>query len=110
MIRLGKISVFIFQEISSRYFFFKKRFLCDACFLETRIFTAIVWLIKYFATQLFCIFLKANMFSKTEHKKAAIFLYQVLSYPAGLFLPLSQGFRPSPLPARDLVHPGRDHR
>ena len=100
-----------FQEISSRYFFLKKkRFLCDACFLKTRIFTAIVWLIKYFATQLFCIFLKANMFLKTEHKKAAIFLYQVLSYPAGLFLPLSQGFPPSLLPAMDLVHPGRDHQ
>ena len=110
MIRTGKISVFFSGNFVTIFFLKKKRFLCDACFLKTRIFTAIVWLIKYFATQLFCIFLKANMFLKTEHKKAAIFLYQVLSYPAGLFLPLSQGFRPSLLPAMDLVHPGRDHQ
>ena len=46
--------------------------LCDAC-LNSRIFTANVWLINDFATQLFCIFLKANVFSKTERKKLQIF-------------------------------------
>ena len=41
--------------------------------IKTRIFTANVWLINDFATQLFCIFLKANIFSKTERKKLQIF-------------------------------------
>ena len=39
--------------------------LCDAC-LKTRIFTANVRLINYSATQLFGVFLKANIFSKAE--------------------------------------------
>ena len=45
-----------------------KCFLRNAC-LKTRIFTANVWLINYFATQLFDVFLKINIFSKTERKK-----------------------------------------
>ena len=44
----------------------------NAC-LKTRIFTANIWLINYFATQLFCVFLKTNIFSKTERKKLKIF-------------------------------------
>ena len=37
-----------------------KCILRNAC-LKTRIFTANVWLINYFATQLFCVFLKVNI-------------------------------------------------
>ena len=41
--------------------------------LKTRIFTANVWLINYFATQLFGVFLKTNIFSKTERKMLKFF-------------------------------------
>ena len=44
---------------------------------KNSIFTANVWLINDFATQLFCIFLKANIFSKTaltERKKLQILI------------------------------------
>ena len=47
-------------------------FLRNAC-LKTRVFTADVWLINYFATQLFCVFLKTNIFLKTEPKKLKFF-------------------------------------
>ena len=50
-----------------------KCILRNAC-LKTRIITANVWLINYFATQLFGVFLKTNIFSKTERKKLKFFL------------------------------------
>ena len=37
--------------------------------LKTQIFTANVWLINDFASQLYRIFLKTNIFLKTERKK-----------------------------------------
>ena len=42
---------------------------CATRCLKTRIFTANVWLINYFATQLFCVFLKTNIFLKTQRTK-----------------------------------------
>ena len=52
---------------------FIKCILRDAC-LKTQIFIANVWLINDFATQMICIFLKANIFSKTEDKMLQICL------------------------------------
>ena len=45
-----------------------KCILCEAC-LKTRYFTANVWRFYDFSTKLFCIFLKANIFSNTERRK-----------------------------------------
>ena len=53
------------QKISVQYI---RCILCDAC-LKIGIFAANVWLINKYATPLFSLFLKANIFSKTEHKK-----------------------------------------
>ena len=46
--------------------------MCDAC-LKTRTFTANAWLINFFATQPLGVFLKANIFSKSERKKLKFF-------------------------------------
>ena len=58
-----------YQKIWVQYI---KCILRNAC-LKTRIFTANVWLINYFATQLFGVFLKTNIFWKTERKKLKVF-------------------------------------
>ena len=60
-----KISVQIVLTISNCI-------LCDVC-LEIQIFTANVRLIMNFAIQLFCIFLKVDLYSKTERKKLQLF-------------------------------------
>ena len=57
------------QEIAVQYV---ECILSDAC-LKTRIFAADVWL-NDLATQLFCVFLKVNLFSKTERKMLQILL------------------------------------
>ena len=63
MIGLSKISYVRRFECS------KLNGFCVTRILKTRIFTANVWLINDFATQLYRIFLKTNIFLKTERKK-----------------------------------------